>query len=239
VITSVVAIDGPAGSGKSTVAQALARALGLRSLDSGLLYRVVAQAALMRQIDADNAELVTALAKEMLSALVLRCDADCKTVITLLGLEVTEGDLHSSAISQVVPIVARHERVRRQVRQIQRNLIAQGRVIIAGRDIGIVVAPNADLKLYLDVSLAERAARRVWASSRGAQVSQALVERMLSERDQLDRERSVSPMRIPSDAFVLRTDGLSVPETVAMIVTMCGLQPHLTSEVQNAEVVGQ
>ena len=110
------------------------------------------------------------------------------------------------------------------VRQIQRRVIAEGPTILAGRDIGTVVAPEAKLKLYLDVSLQERAARKLWAQSAGELRAQTEVELQLADRDRMDRDRETSPLRVATDAVVIRTDKLSVDETVDIVVAMCGLQ---------------
>jgi cytidylate kinase len=130
-----------------------------------------------------------------------------------------------------VPRVARFERVREVVRQIQRRVISEGPTILAGRDIGTVVAPEAELKLYLDVSLQERAARKLWALSVDEFLSQAQVQLQLAERDQMDRERETSPMRIATDAVVIRTDKMSVDETVDIVVAMCGLESMAINDV--------
>jgi cytidylate kinase len=132
--------------------------------------------------------------------------------------------LHTDDITRTVPRVARFERVREVVRQIQRRVISEGPTILAGRDIGTVVVPEAELKLYLDVSLQERAARRLWAQDAGELRTQTEVEWQLAERDRMDRERETSPMRVARDAVVIRTDKMSVDETVDIVVAMCGLE---------------
>lgn len=220
---SVIAIDGPAGSGKSTVARALARRLGFRSLDTGLLYRIIARSARAGGVDPRDSITTTELAHETFSALRLKSPIGQDTQIFLDGNQVTEQELHEAEISETVPLVAQHSGVRQEVRRIQRQLIDQGSVIIAGRDIATVVAPDADLKLYLDVSLEERAARRVWAEARHAHVTQVEMEELLKQRDSLDTNRTISPMLAAVDSFVVRSDGMSVPEAVNMILEMCGL----------------
>jgi cytidylate kinase len=145
-------------------------------------------------------------------------------VIGVAGRPLSELRLHADDITRTVPQVARIERVREVVRQIQRRVIAEGPTILAGRDIGTVVAPEAELKLYLDVSLQERAARKLWAQNAEELRTQAEVERQLAERDRMDRERETSPMRVAGDAVVIRTDKMSVDETVDIVVAMCGLE---------------
>jgi cytidylate kinase len=145
-------------------------------------------------------------------------------VVQVDSRPLSELRLHADDISRTVPRVARFEPVREVVRQIQRRVISEGPTILAGRDIGTVVAPEAELKLYLDVSLQERAARKLWGQSADEFRSQADVELQLADRDRMDRERETSPMRIAPDAVVIRTDKMSVDETVDIVVAMCGLE---------------
>ncbi len=219
-----IAIDGPAGSGKSTVGHALGARLGYAMLDTGLLYRLVAREVLQNGGDpADEATAVSAA-----SAVVDHIDVGelkGQRAVLLDGESIDGMDLHTDAISGAVPHVAKFPEVRAKVKLIQRNLIDSGPTIVAGRDIATVVAPDADLKLYLDVSLAERAARRLWSRTDAHSITQADVERSLEERDDLDRSRAHSPMRIADDAVVVCTDRMSLDETIDAIVGMCGLQP--------------
>jgi cytidylate kinase len=145
-------------------------------------------------------------------------------IIRVAGRPLSEMRLHVDDITRTVPRVARFERVREVVREIQRRVISEGPTILAGRDIGTVVAPEAELKLYLDVSLQERAARKLWAQTVDELTTQTEVERQLAERDRMDRERETSPMRVAADAVVIRTDKMSVDETVDIITAMCGLE---------------
>jgi CMP/dCMP kinase len=218
-----IAIDGPAGSGKSTIGQALAVRLHYAMVDTGLIYRLVARGALDSGTDPDDADGVVKV-----SAGVLKDVAVARTgtggVINIAGRPLSDMRLHAEDITRTVPRVARFERVREVVRQIQRRVISEGPTILAGRDIGTVVAPEAGLKLYLDVSLQERAARKLWAQSVDELTTQAEVERQLAERDRMDRERETSPMRVAADAVVIRTDKMSVDETVDIVIAMCGLE---------------
>ena len=218
-----IAIDGPAGSGKSTIGQALAARLNYAMVDTGLIYRLVARGVLDDGIDPDDREAVLNV-----SIGVLKDVAVARTgtggVVTVAGRPLSELRLHADDITRTVPRVARFEPVREVVRQIQRRVISEGPTILAGRDIGTVVAPEAELKLYLDVSLQERAARKLWAQNAEELRTQGEVERQLAERDRMDRERETSPMRVAGDAVVIRTDKMSVDETVDIVVAMCGLE---------------
>jgi CMP/dCMP kinase len=218
-----IAIDGPAGSGKSTIGQALAVRLHYAMVDTGLIYRLVARGVLDAGVDPEDRDAVLGVSLGVLKDVEV-ARTDTGGVIKVAGRPLSELRLHIDDITRTVPRVARYERVREVVRQIQRRVIAEGPTILAGRDIGTVVAPEAELKLYLDVSLQERAARKLWARSVDELETQTEVERRLADRDRMDRERETSPMRVATDAVVIRTDKMSVDETVDIVVAMCGLE---------------
>jgi CMP/dCMP kinase len=222
-----IALDGPAGSGKSTIGQALAVRLHYAMVDTGLIYRLVARGVLDAGVDPDDRDAVLGVSIGVLKDVEV-ARTDTGGVVRVAGRTLPELRLHADDITRTVPRVARYEPVREVVRQIQRRVIAEGPTILAGRDIGTVVAPEAELKLYLDVSLQERAARKLWAQSVDELRTQTEVERQLAERDRMDRERETSPMRVATDAVVIRTDKMSVDETVDIVVAMCGLElvPH-------------
>jgi len=225
-----IAIDGPAGSGKSTIGQALATRLNYAMVDTGLIYRLVARGVLDSAVDPDDREAVLKVSAGVLKDVEV-ARTDTGGVIRVAGRPLSELRLHADDITRTVPRVARFEPVREVVRQIQRRVISEGPTILAGRDIGTVVAPEAELKLYLDVSLQERAARKLWAQNAKELRTQGEVERQLAERDQMDRERETSPMRVAGDAVVIRTDKMSVDETVDIVVAMCGLELKARREV--------
>jgi cytidylate kinase len=192
-------------------------------VDTGLIYRLVARGVLDSAIDPDDREAVLKVSVGVLKDVgVARTDTG--GVVRVAGRPLSELRLHADDITRTVPRVARFEPVREVVRQIQRRVISEGPTILAGRDIGTVVAPEAELKLYLDVSLQERAARKLWAQNAEELRTQAEVELQLADRDQMDRERETSPMRVAWDAVVIRTDKMSVDETVDIVVAMCGLE---------------
>jgi CMP/dCMP kinase len=218
-----IAIDGPAGSGKSTIGQALAARLHYAMVDTGLLYRLIARVVLDSAVDPGDTDAVLKVSIAVLKDVEV-ARTSTGGVVRVAGRPLSELRLHADDITRTVPRVARFERVREVVRQIQRRVIAEGPTILAGRDIGTVVAPEAELKLYLDVSLQERAARKLWAQNAEELSTQTEVELQLAERDRMDRERETSPMRIAPDAVVIRTDKMSVDETVDIVVAMCGLE---------------
>ncbi len=198
----IVAIDGPAGAGKSTVARALAQALGFSYLDSGALYRAVALATL-EQPECRAGELAEGL------------QITLGERVLLDGRDVTHA-IRAPTVSARASVVAADPAVRRALVARQRELMASGDWVAEGRDIGTVVAPQAQLKIFLDASAAERAARR--ARELGADPAE--VEREMAIRDARDRERDDSPLRAAPDAVALATGGLSVGEVVERAVAL-------------------
>jgi cytidylate kinase len=195
-----VAIDGPAGSGKSTVARLMAERLGAARLDTGAMYRAVAWRALDRQLDLDDEDAVADLARGMALEVADRVLVD--------GTDVTEA-IRTPEVDVAVSRVAAHPAVRRElVARQQRWAADHATVVVEGRDIGTVVLPDADLKLYLTASVAERARRRSAQRGRGAE-DLATVAAQLERRDRLDSERAASPLpsadQVASDALVLDT----------------------------------
>lgn len=221
-----IAIDGPAGSGKSTIGYALANRLGYAMLDTGVVYRLVAAEAIRQETDPDDESAVSDVAAQTLRDVQVQYATDGRAYVSFRGTPVQNiEELHTRNVSSFVPRVARHPSVRTQVKGIQRKMIDAGFTIVAGRDIGTVVAPDAELKLYLDVSLEERAARRMWSMDNLA-VTQDQVQKDLAARDTMDKGRATSPLTVPPDALVVRTDKLSVGDTVEMIIVMCGISGH-------------
>lgn len=204
---SIVAIDGPAGAGKSTVARRLAARLGWRFLDTGALYRAVALKALRSGVAPADAEAMARLAET--ADIEIRV-ADGAQKVLLDGEDVSR-EIRSPEVSNSVPAVAAHARVREAMRPRQRAFAARGRVVAEGRDMGTVVFQDAGVKFYLDADPAVRAARR--AAERGdADVSR--VETEQRERDRQDSTRDVAPLRAAPDAIRVDATHLSVEEVV-------------------------
>ncbi len=213
----IVSLDGPGGSGKSTVGMRAAAELGYRFCDTGVLYRGLTWLAVERGMDLDAADTLA----DLVRSIELRPDEHDRYVRLIVeGTEVTER-LHNAAVDHEVSRVSQHAPVRAALLQFQRALAASGRMIMAGRDIGSVVLPDADLRLYLDVSVEERARRR--AAERGlADQPRALaqIEEELRRRDGIDSTRKTAPLRIPDGATVIHTDGMSLDESVAEVVAI-------------------
>ena len=211
----VVALDGPGSSGKSSVGAQAALRLGYRFLDTGVLYRALAWLSIHRGVDpSDGAGLVPLVAE-----LQLMPDAEGRMRRVRIGGDDVSGHLHDPDVDRLVSAVSRHADVRAALLGLQRSLAAGGRIILAGRDIGTVVLPDADLKLYLDVSLEERARRR--AADRGLGADSRAAAAILEDlrlRDHLDSSREVAPLRVPEGAVIVRSDGRAFEDTVAEVV---------------------
>jgi cytidylate kinase len=203
----VIAIDGPAGSGKSTVAKALAARLGLEYLDTGAMYRSVTFAALRRGIDPGDAEVVGRMAGDV----VIDVHADG---VTVDGVDASI-EIRGPEVSRAVSIVAANPTVRTEMVRRQRAWVAErGGGVLEGRDIGTVVFPDAELKVYLTADPEVRAARR---SKEVTDLDYETVAADLARRDALDQGREVSPLAEAEDAFLLDTTGLGVEEIIDVI----------------------
>jgi pantoate ligase / CMP/dCMP kinase len=216
VVNLVVALDGPASSGKSSVGAAVALRLGYRFCDTGLLYRAVTWLAIQRGVPPGDAASLVALASEIR----LRADANGRLAnVTVDGVDRTT-DVHGPDVDVAVSAYARVPELRSALLHRQREIAADGRLIMAGRDIGTDVLPDADLKLFLDASPEERARRRTrerGIDPDGPEAREILLE--LRRRDELDSTREVAPLRAAADAVIIRTDGNEFEDTVEAVVT--------------------
>ena len=208
----IIAIDGPSGAGKGTIARAVAARLGYRHIDTGAMYRALAWKALDARMDLSHEAAVAALADRARFEV-----GDGR--IRIDGDDVAAA-IRTPEIDAAAAIVARQPRVRQSLIARQRALGAQGGVVMEGRDIGTVVFPAADVKIFLDASPEERARRRATdpahASGRGAAISD--VATALAERDRIDRTRETSPLVQAADAVVIDTTGLSIDDAVERVL---------------------
>lgn len=208
---TVIAIDGPAGSGKSTTARALARAFGLLYVDTGAMYRALTWAALEAGVPPDDGARLGELLRA--ARLELR-PGEAEALVLWEGRDVSAA-IRTPAVEAAVSAVSAHGAVRRQMVERQRALGRGGGVVMEGRDIGSAVFPLATVKLYLDATPEARAERRARQNQlRGLTVDRAAVAADLAARDRLDSGRAESPLTIPVDAAVLDTSGWSLPEQV-------------------------
>ena len=205
----VIALDGPAAAGKSSVGLGVARRLGLGFFDTGLLYRALTLLALLRGIDASRGDDLATLIPE------LKITIDPVGHVFREGADITE-DLHRPTVSAAVSAVSAHAQVREAMRPAQRNLITPPGLVMAGRDIGTVIVPEAPLKIWLSASPEERARRRAAQTGESFEV----VLEGMRRRDQLDASREVAPMARAADAVTLDSDGLALDQVIARIVQL-------------------
>jgi len=215
---STIAIDGPAASGKSTIGELLSRRMGYLYFDTGVMYRAVTWAALSRGVPIADEAAVTALAERLLIDVTPPTADDGRQYTVLAdGVDVT-WDIRTPGVDANVSPVSAYPGVRRALVAQQRRVAAAGSVVMVGRDIGTVVLPGADLKLYLDAGVEERARRRwVEVRARGEEADYDAVLAAMRRRDRIDSRRAVSPLRVADDAFVVDTTDLAVEEVLAEV----------------------
>ncbi|MCX6550392.1 MAG: (d)CMP kinase [Acidobacteria bacterium] len=208
----IIAIDGPSGAGKGTVAREVAARLGFRHVDTGAMYRAVAWRTQQLGLDLDDEEAVLGVAQAA------QIDVD-GSAISIDGHDVSAA-IRTPEIDRAVTRVARLARVRAELVRRQRAMAADGGVVMEGRDIGTVVFPDAGVKVYLDASPEERARRRASDPAHSAAQRQALadVAQAMQRRDESDRTRVSSPLSVAPDALVIDTTGMPVAEVVERVL---------------------
>lgn len=212
-----IAIDGPAGAGKSTVARLTANRLNFKYVDTGAMYRAVTWKVLQDDIPLDDSDKVAHVAEAM--ELVLQTTPD-GTKVYVDGKDVTE-DIRSVHVTSHVSRIAKIAAVREVLVQKQKQMAAEGGVVMDGRDIGTKVLPDAALKVFLTASIEERARRRfVEMRAKGIETELEKLRLEIAERDELDSKREVSPLKKAEDAVVVDTTGLSIEQVVEKILEL-------------------
>ena len=219
---SIIAIDGPAASGKSTIGKRLADELNYLFFDTGVMYRAVTWIALNRGVDVRDEETVTRLARETPIDVAPASKSDgraCDVIVE--GRDIT-WETRRPEVDANVSVVSAYAGVRREMSQQQRRIGQRGHVVMVGRDIGTVVLPEADLKIYLDASAEERARRRFdEIVARGGEADYDEILAKVRERDRIDSTRAVAPLRPADDAVILDSDRLSADEVFARVKELC------------------
>jgi CMP/dCMP kinase len=219
---NIIAIDGPAASGKSTLGFRLAESLGYLYFDTGLMYRAVTWLALHRGIEIKDEARLTRLAEDVpieVSAPSLEDGRPCDIVVD--GQDIT-WDIRTPEVDANVSAVSAYPGVRKALTQQQRRIGLRGRVVMVGRDIGTVVLPDADLKIYLDASAEERARRRydeILQRGETADFDEILTK--VNERDRIDSTRDVAPLKPADDAVLLDSDKLDADQVFQKALSLC------------------
>jgi len=214
-----IAIDGPAGAGKSTVAQIVAQRLGYVYIDSGAMYRAVTLYALQKGVNLENEAELAVLAEQIDIRLEVQ-PGQTKPRVFLNGEDVTT-DIRTPEINRNVSLVAQVQGVRESMVDLQRKMSLAGGVVMDGRDIGTHVLPSADLKVFMTASIDERASRRGRElANKGYKVDLNGLKAELGQRDRMDTERDISPLLQAPDAILLDTTALNIEGVVDRILTL-------------------
>jgi len=225
LIPSIIAIDGPAASGKSTIGELLAQKLGYLYFDSGVMYRVITALALARGVPIDDPTAITHLAEQVkIDFLAPTVDDGRQFTVLADGRDLT-WDIRARAVDTNVSQVSAYPGVRHAMSLQQRRIGLNGKIVMVGRDIGTVVLPEADLKIYLDATPEERARRRHRERvARGEQVEFDAVLREIQRRDEIDSSRAVAPLKQADDAIYLDSTGLEIDQVVARVFALMPLE---------------
>jgi cytidylate kinase len=214
----IVAIDGPAGAGKSTVARLVAERLGYTYIDTGAMYRAVTWEVMRRGIDVGDAGEVAAAARAINLKLTT---AAGKTLVSVDATDITDA-IRTPEVSRLVAEVSKNGGVREAMVHLQRQMASFGGIVMDGRDIGTHVLPDADIKIFLTASIVERARRR-WCelTAKGFAVALEDLQAEIACRDKVDCERDIAPLRQAEDAVLVDTTDLTIPEAVEAILKIC------------------
>lgn len=219
---SIIAIDGPAASGKSTLGLKLANALGYLFFDTGVMYRAVTWLALKLDIDPRDERRVTDLAEQTQIEIAPASKADGRVCDVLIAGEDITWETRLPEVDANVSIISAYPGVRAALSRQQRRIGQRGKVVMVGRDIGTVVLPEANLKIYLDASAEERAKRRYEEIiARGGQADYNAILAMVIERDRIDSTRDIAPLKAADDAVVIDSDQLNAEQVYEQVLALC------------------
>ena len=219
---NIIAIDGPAASGKSTLGKNLAKSLGYLFFDTGVMYRAVTWMVLLRNMDVLDEEGVTSLTLEIQIDVRPPSVNDNRACDVLVNGSDITWETRRPEVEAIVSIVSTYAGVRKELAAQQRRIGLRGQVVMVGRDIGTVVLPEADLKIYLDASAEERARRRTLELiGRGEVANYDEILAGVRNRDEIDSNRAVAPLRAAQDAIIVDSDRMSVDEVFQYVEKLC------------------
>lgn len=214
----IIAIDGPAGSGKGTITKRVANKIGFLRLDTGALYRCVTLEVLRNNIDIKDVQKMVDIVRNMKVEFVTNEDINELDYVFLNNEDVTKA-IRSNEVNNIISVISSIKEVREEMLEIQRNIAREKDTIMEGRDIGTVVFPNADLKIYLNADIEERARRRYKENlEKGIETTYEEVLEILKNRDKIDMEREVAPLKKADDAIEIDSTNMSIEEVVDKIV---------------------
>ncbi len=220
-IPTIIAIDGPAASGKSTLGHKLAHALGYLYFDTGVMYRAITWQALQRGVDIYDEAAITQLTEQAQIDVRPPSADDGRTYDVILNGHDITWEIRRPEVDANVSPVSAYAGVRKALSAQQRRIGLRGKVVMVGRDIGTVVLPTAELKIYLDASVEERARRRYEElRQRGEPADYDAILRAMRKRDQIDSSRKVAPLRRAKDAHFLCSDGLDADQVLKLALSM-------------------
>jgi CMP/dCMP kinase len=219
---SIIAVDGPAASGKSTLAKTLADSLGYLFFDTGVMYRAITWIALQHDMNLRDEASITELAQKAQIDIRPPSKADGRACDVVIGDRDVTWDMRDGEVDANVSVVSAYAGVRKALSEQQRRIGMRGRIVMVGRDIGTVVLPEADLKIYLDASAEERAKRRFdEIIARGEKADYDEILRKVLERDHIDSTRAVAPLRPANDAIIIDSDKMNADQVVASVMELC------------------
>ncbi len=220
-VPKIIAVDGPAASGKSTLGEQLAHCLGYLFFDTGIMYRAVTWAVLKRSVNVNDEEQVSALAEQIQIDVNQPSVNDGRKADVAIDGEDATWEVRRAEVEANVSVVSAYPRVRTAMTAQQRRIGQRGQVVMVGRDIGTVVLPEADLKIYLDASVEERARRRFEeVTARGETANFDTLLESMRRRDRIDSTRTVAPLRPAQDAVIINSDGKSAKEILDLVCAL-------------------
>lgn len=216
----IIAIDGPAGSGKGTITKRVANKIGFLRLDTGALYRCLTLEVIRNKIEINDIQKMVDIVRNMKIEFVPNEDMNELDYVFLNKENVTK-EIRSNEVNNIISVISSIKEVRNEMLQIQRNIAKEKDTIMEGRDIGTVVFPNADMKIYLNADIEERARRRYKENmEKGISTTYEEVLQILKNRDKIDMEREVAPLKKAEDAIEIDSTNMSIEEVVDKVVEL-------------------